>query len=455
MVPRPKDECGGAPRVSRRRFLTAAGATAASSAAVGLSLKAKSAAASSAASSEQAISPGFFASQFYDAREKEALSDVVETGSPFRFWGPAEPKKVKAFEEEFAKYMGAKYALAVTSGTAALDCAVAGLEIGPGDEVIMPAYSWWSDYTCVVQAGALPVFGDIDRSLCLDPEDFARKITPRTKAVIAVHLLGGPCDMDPIMETARKKGIAVLEDAAQCVGGFSHGKKLGAIGDVGIYSFQLNKMISSGEGGAVVTDNPLIYERAARFHDVGILRNPFRERLGKSQVGEFGGENFRMSEFTGAVLGAQLSKLDTMLAGLRRAAGAVLDGIRDLPGIRLRKQPDPKGDQGYGVYFELQNKEARNRGIAELNKRGIPAGTLSGSVILPIERSVMNKQTRHPKWPSFTSPEGRAIQYGPDCCRQTQAIFDRFVQVRMGPKYTDSMIARIVAAIREVYPAVS
>jgi 8-amino-3,8-dideoxy-alpha-D-manno-octulosonate transaminase len=441
-------------RVSRRRFL-AAGVTAASCSAIALTRQSAWAAPGRAGAVGPAIDPGYFASQFYDAREEEAVQDVIRTGSPFRYWGPANPKRVKTFEVEYAKYMGTKYALAVTSGTAALDCAVAALEIGPGDEVIVPAYTWWSDYTCVVHAGALPVFAEIDRSLCLDPEDFARKITPRTKAVIAVHLLGGFCDMDPIMETARKKNIAVLEDAAQCVGGSYRGKKLGALGDIGIYSFQLNKMISSGEGGAVVTNDPLKYERAARFHDMGGLRSPFRERLGKSQVAEFAGENFRMSEFTGAVLGAQLPKLDLMREGLQRAALAVYDGIQDLPGIRLRKRPDPKGDIGYGVYFEMPSKEKRNRCIAELSKRRIPAGTLSGSVMLPAESAVINKQTRHPNWPSFTSPEGRAIRYGAETCPQSIEVFDRFVQVRMGPKYTQEMIDRIIAAIREVYPTVS
>jgi 8-amino-3,8-dideoxy-alpha-D-manno-octulosonate transaminase len=436
------------PEISRRRFLAAAG----SSAAFGLFDAAP--AAWPAMADDRPISPGFFASQFYDTREKEALADVVEKGSPFRFWGPHRPKWAGKFEEDYATYLGAKYALAVTSGTAALDCAMAATEIGPGDEVIVPAYTWWSDYTCVVHAGALPVFADIDRSICLDPEDFARRITPRTKAVIAVHLLGGPCDMDPIMETARKHGIAVVEDAAQCVGGAYRGRKLGTIGDVGIYSFQLNKMISSGEGGAVVTGDPLRYERAARFHDMGIFRGTFRERTGESRVAIYPGENFRMNEFTGAVLSAQLPKLDTMIAGLRRAAEAVRDGIKDLPGMKSRKRPDPAGDQGYAVYFELENKAARDKCIDALRDRGIPAGTLSGSVLLPIQESVMNKRTRHPKWPSFTSPEGRAIQYGPDSCRQTLEIFDRFVQVRMGPKYTDRDTDRIIAGIREVWPTV-
>jgi len=440
-------------QVSRRDFL-GTGMTAASLAALGVTSQSKQAVARQPAP-EEPINPGFFAPQYYDSHEEQSLVDVLESGSPFRFYGNAEPKKVKAFEEEYAKYMATTYSLAVTSGTAALDCAVAALQIGPGDEVIVPAYTWWSDYNCVIQAGALPVFAEIDRTLCLDPEDFARKITPRTKAVIPCHLLGGHCDMDPIMETAREKGVAVLEDAAQSVGGSYHGKKLGAIGDVGIYSFQICKMISSGEGGALVTNDPVIYERAARYHDLGMLRDLFVDRLGESRARQFAGQNFRMSEFTGAVMGAQLAKLDTIITDLRRVADAVLDGINDLPGLRLRKRPDPEGDLGYGIYFELKNKAARDRCMSELGKRKIPAGTLSGSVLLPTEPSVMNKQTRHPSWPSFTSAEGRAIAYGPDSCQQTIGIFDRFVQVRMGPKYTDRMINRIVAAIREVYPMVT
>jgi 8-amino-3,8-dideoxy-alpha-D-manno-octulosonate transaminase len=399
------------------------------------------------------IDPGFIGPQFFDKREEEALLEVLESGSPFRFWGPGRPTKVLRFEENFAKYMGTRFALGVTSGTAALDCAVAGLGIGPGDEVIVPAYTWWSDYTCVVHAGALPVFADIDRTLNIDPKDFERRITPRTKAVIAVHLLGGPCDMDPIMETARKRGVAVLEDGAQCVGGSYRGKKLGAIGDVGIYSFQINKMITSGEGGAVVTNDPGIYERAARFHHMGILDGVFRSRVGGSEVQTFAGENFRMSELTGAVLGAQLTKLDSMIAELRNNAEAVYGGIKNLPGIRLRHRPDPEGDIGCGVYFEMKDTAGRNGCIRELRRRNVPASPLTGSVLLPVAESVINKRTRHPDWPSFKSPEGEKIKYGPDGCRQTLEVFDRFVQVRIGPKYTQRINDYIIDAIRQVYNA--
>jgi len=397
------------------------------------------------------IEPGYIGPQFFDEQEEQALMEVIESGSPFRYWGPGTPTKVLRFEERFARHMSTRFALGVTSGTAALDCAVTGLDIGPGDEVIVPAYTWWSDYTCVVHAGALPVFADIDRTLNIDPKDFERRITPRTKAVIAVHLLGGPCDMEPIMDIARKHGVGVLEDCAQCVGGSYRGQKLGSIGNVGIYSFQINKTMTSGEGGAVVTSDPVLYERAARFHDMGTIRGLFTNRTGGSRVPTFAGENFRMSELTGAVLGAQLTKLDTMVGQLRDSAGAIYEGIKTIDGIRLRHRPDPAGDIGYSIFFEMPDKAARDRCIEQLRQRQIPTSTLSGSVLLPIQESVVNKRARHANWPSFSSPQGQAIQYGPDCCRQTLEIFDRFVQVRIGPKYTQRINDYIIDAIRQVH----
>jgi len=435
---------------TRREFL-AIGCIAASGAGIGSAAKRLWAQENAKSPEPPNINPGYIGPQFFDKQEEQALLEVLESRSPFRYWGSSKPTKVLRFEENFAKYMGTRFALGVTSGTAALDCAVAGLGIGPGDEVIVPAYTWWSDYTCIVHAGALPVFADIDRTFNLDPKDFERKITPRTKAVIAVHLLGGPCDMDPIMEIARKHGVAVLEDCAQCVGGSYRAKKLGSIGDVGIYSFQVNKMITSGEGGAVVTSDPAIYERAARFHDMGTIRSVFVDRLGSSRVQTFAGENFRMSEFTGAVIGAQLSKLDSMLAQLRANARAVYDGIESLPGIRLRRRPDPKGDIGYSVFFETKDKAARDRCIGQLRQQKVPASALSGSVLLPIQESVINKRTRHPDWPSFNTPRGKRIKYGSDCCRQTLDIYDRFVQIRIGPKYTQRINDHIINTIRRVH----
>ncbi len=446
----------GTHRVSRRRFLTSGSASLGGAVALA-TLRGGSALAAEATSAGELphIDPGLVGPSFFDDQERQALLDVWEARSPFRYWGPKAPVKVRQFEEAFARHMGTRFAVGVTSGTAALDCAIAALGIGPGDEVIVPAYTWWSDYTCVVHAGALPVFADIDRTLNLDPRDFERRITPRTKAVIAVHLLGGPCDLEPILATARRHRVAVVEDCAQCVGGSYQGKRLGNWGDIGIYSFQVNKMITSGEGGAVVTNDPVLYERAVRFHDMGSFRSLFEERTGGSQVPVFAGENFRMSEFTGAVLGAQLPKLDQMIATMRGHAGQIRDALKDLAGIRWRKAPDPSGDIGFAVFFEVADRPTRDRCIRALQERNVPASTLTGSVLLPTDEAVIAKRTRHAAWPSFTSPEGRAIAYGPDACRPTLEVFDRFVQVRVGPRYTPRINQHIAASIRAVLGTLS
>lgn len=410
---------------------------------------------SSSEEKPEPISPGYVGPQYYDAQEKNELSEVIDAGSPFRFWGKNKPRKTADFENEFSKYMGVPYTLALNSGTSALNCAIAGLGIGPGDEVIVPAYSWWSDYTCVINAGALPVFADIDSTFNLDPKDFERKITPRTKAVVACHLMGGLCDLDSILAVAKKHDVKVVEDCAQCVGGSYKGKKLGSFSDVGIYSFQVNKMISAGEGGAVVTSDPVIYERAVRFHDVGIFRQVFEDRTGQNQIAPFSGDNYRMNEFSSGVLMAQLKKLDRMIQDQRTNANMIRDGIKHLKGITFRTQPDPAGDTGYCIGIKVENKSKRDRCIAELQKQGIPSGPLGGSVLLPIQESIINKNTRHPNWPSFQSPEGKSIQYGKDSCRQTLDIYDTSVLLRIGPKYTKQDNQRIINAFIEVYDMIS
>jgi hypothetical protein len=143
-----------------------------------------------------------------------------------------------------------------------------------------------------------------------------------------------------------------------------------------------------------------------------------------------------------------------MVAHLRANGRAIYDGIKDLPDIRLRHRPDPEGDIGYGVFFEMKDKKMRDRCIRQLRERKVPAGTLSGSVLLPVQESVINKRARHPHWPSFNSPHGRKIKYGPDCCRQTLGVYDRFVGVRVGPKYTQRINDYIVDSIREVYKSI-
>jgi 8-amino-3,8-dideoxy-alpha-D-manno-octulosonate transaminase len=289
----------------------------------------------------------------------------------------------------------------------------------------------------------------------LDPTDIEHRITPQTKVIMAVHILGAPADMDPILAVARKLNLKVLEDCAQSVGVTYRGRPVGSMGDCGIYSFQINKTISAGEGGAVVTSDPYVFERAARFHDVGTLREGHGEVLGQpSSMRRFSGGQYRMSEFTGAVMLAQLHKLDQIVADFRDKATRVTTGVQDLPGIQLRKRNDPQGALGSTVFIRTAGKAQRDRFIAAVEAENVPAGPMGGSVILPIEPHIQAKQTLQPDWPSFSTLRGKAIQYGPACCPRTIDIYNRYVGIPMDPKFTDQDVADIIVAVRKVYAAV-
>lgn len=428
---------------NRRKFLTAA-------AAVGLVQ-------GSEPVRQTPLRADYWGTQFYDDKEKRELMDVLDSKRPFRWYGPGKepPMKVLTFEKEFAARMQTKYALAVPSGTAALVVAVNALGIGPGDEVILPAWTWHSCFNAIVLAGALPVFAEIDDSFNLDPADIEGKITRQTKAIMAVHLQGNPADLDRILPIARKHGLKVIEDCAQSCGASYKGRPVGSMGDIGIYSLQLNKTITAGEGGAVVASDPLLFERATRFHDLGGLRAPHAEWLGKAQLNTFVGSGYRMNEFTGGVLLAQLRKLDTIISKVRANAKRVYDGVRDLPGIELRKLPDPAGELGTGVFLGFKNKDRRDQFLAAMRAENVPASAPGGSVILPVQKHIENKVTVHPAWPSFTSARGRAIQYGAQCCPRTIATLNRFAGVLMDPMFTAKDCADVVAAVRKVYPAVT
>jgi 8-amino-3,8-dideoxy-alpha-D-manno-octulosonate transaminase len=394
--------------------------------------------------------------EFYDAAESAELTDVVRSGKPFR-WGSGRDERLKVltFEREFARRMQTRYALAVTSGTAALEVAYHALGIGPGDEVILPAWTWHSDAMAVVRAGALPVFAEIDESFNIDPGDIEHRITPQTKLLVAVHLQGCPADMDRIIPIARRHNLKLLEDSAQAVGASYHGKPTGSMSDIAIYSHQESKTITSGEGGSVVTNDPALFERAARFHDVGGLRAPHQALLGEARVDPFVAANFRMNEFTGGVMLAQIRKLDTILGAVRRHAQRVYEGLRDLPGIRFRHLPDPAGEIGSVVFIGFDSKQRCDRFMAAMRAENVPVSKPAGSVVLPVQSYIEHKVTAHPNWPTWTSPRGRAIEYGAATCPRTLDILSRFAGPPMNPKYTDQDVADIIAAIRKVYPRIA
>jgi 8-amino-3,8-dideoxy-alpha-D-manno-octulosonate transaminase len=229
---------------------------------------------------------------------------------------------------------------------------------------------------------------------------------------------------------------------------------VGSIGDMGINSFQLSKTITSGEGGAVTSNDPKLFERAVRFHDVGVVRD-HSEEIGGGILAAFAACNFRMNEFTGAILKGQVQKLGTICSRLRANAKKVREGIADLPGLKLRKTPDQDGDLGTTVFLDHGNRERRDRFLRALRAEGIGASGPGGSVILPVDGRIANKATIHPDWPTFNTPQGKAIRYGAECCPRTIDIIDRMGGVVMDPNFSEDDVKDIVKAIRKVYLAMA
>lgn len=389
--------------------------------------------------------------------ELALVTEVVRSRSLFRAYGEVPPHMVDDLEAEAREFFGAAHALAVTSGTAALHCGLAGLQIGAGDEVIIPSISWLSDFNVPVLLGATPVIADIDRTLSLDPEDLERKLTPRTKAILVVHFMGGVGHLDRIIEVGRARGVPVVEDCAQSVGASFRGERLGTLGEVGCFSFQHNKMLTSGEGGMVVTDDPVIFERAARFHDLGGLRSALEAQLADgAKLEEFAGAQYRMSELSGAVALAQLRKLDSAVIGVTRRHHSRLRAelAQECPGLRFRESGDHDGDAGIALYLDLGSPERASWFGEALRAEGIPTGATTRVCNMLSRDYVRAKRQLHPATPPFGpgSPGADAV-YDYAGCPNTEDIIGSMVAIMITPRMTDADADDVRDAIAKVWRA--
>jgi len=286
--------------------------------------------------------------------EIKEVVEILETGVLMRYGFDTQRKgmfKVREFEEAFAKYCGTKYALGVTSGSAALKVALTALDVGPGDDVLVPAFTFLATYEAVIEVGAVPIMADIDATLNLDPQEIAKKKTPYTKAVIPVHMCGSAAHIDKILEEAGKYKLLVLEDNAQGCGASFKGKKLGSFGDMGCFSFDYVKTVTTGEGGMVITNNKDLYHRAEWYHDHGHDHNPNVSRALEGRT--ILGFNYRMNELQGALGLAQLRKLDYICSEQRKNKKAIKDALAKVPGVKFRELPDPEGDSATFLAFNL------------------------------------------------------------------------------------------------------
>ncbi len=270
-----------------------------------------------------------------DERDRQAVLRVFDSG----YLCGAEAPEVRALESEWAAYVGRKYCLTTNSGTAALHMALAALNIGPGDEVLVPSYTFLASASCVLHAGAVPVFVDVDRNTCtIDPQRMEEKITPRTKAVIPVHIHGLPADMNGIMSLARRHNLHIVEDACQAHGAEYRGKKVGSFGALGAFSLNSSKNLCGGEGGLLVVDNEEYYMRAKMLRMFGDEIDD-ETKLRKYNASVLGYQ-YRNLELPAALARAQLERLDDYNARRIENCSYLSDGLKGIPGVHTPAVPE-------------------------------------------------------------------------------------------------------------------
>ena len=387
--------------------------------------------------------------------EEELVLQVLRNQEPFRYYGhdPSRPPAMAAtLEKEFAEKFGFKYALAVTSGTAALECALAALGVGPGDEVILPAWSWISCFTAVVRVGATPVLAEIDETFCLAPGEISRLVTPRTKCVIVIHFQGVAADMEKLSAEAHSHGLHLLEDCAEAVGATYKGKSVGTYGEIAIFSFQYHKFMTSGEGGMVATNDPVLYERSVRFHDIGMVR-PHHSQIVKPAVPAFAGSQFRMTELCAAMALAQLRKVDFIKAHCRRMSARIMEQIKDLKGLAPRRIPDPSGDTGFEIYLSLPTKELATQFMQKLEAMNVNAKKTTFTYCHYAREYCQTGDAHAPAASPFRQQfkEWPAKGYRREDFPRTEAIVHTFLAIPIGMRYADEDADYIAAAVRQVH----
>ncbi len=393
--------------------------------------------------------PGF---EVFGEEEKREIMDVLDTGVLFRYEFPQQRKgiyKVRTFEDRFAAYCGVKHAQAVTSGTAALKVALAALGVGPGDEVITQCFTFVATWEAIFDVGAVPVFAEVDDTLNMDPRDLEKKITPRTRCIIPVHMLGAPARIREIKAIADKHGIPVLEDTAQAAGATLEGKRLGSFGACGTFSFDPVKTMTTGEGGMIITDDEKLWRNMSEYHDHGHDHVPNPGARG-GEGRSFIGFNYRMMELQGAIGLAQLAKLDDMISRQRKNKAALKEAIARIPGVTFRTILDEEGDSATFIGFFLTDAErarAVNRVLADNGAGAIAFGANSWHFYPKWEHLLAGATLARSGWP-FSGPDGkRRVVYDKDALPVSAALMDRLLVYQVPVLLTDERLAQMGEAL--------
>jgi 8-amino-3,8-dideoxy-alpha-D-manno-octulosonate transaminase len=394
--------------------------------------------------------PGF---EVFGAEEKQQVMEVLDSGVLFRYEFAAQRNnvwKVREFEQAFAAYTGAGHAQAVTSGTAALKVALTALGIGAGDEVITQGFTFVATWEAILDCGAIPVFTEVDTTLNMDPADLEKKITPRTRAIIPVHMMGAPARIEAITAIADRHRIPVIEDTAQAAGCRLQGRHLGTFGAIGTFSFDAVKTMTTGEGGMCITSDAALWQRMAEYHDHGHDHVP--NPGGRGGEGRpFVGFNYRMMEIQGAIGLAQLAKLDAMVAAQQKNKQFFREATSVLPGVAFREILDPVGDSATFFSFMLADRKQAAAVNQVLREEGVGAIRWSenGWHYYPNwEHLLQGKTPSANGWP-FMAHGKRRVIYDPQGLPASTAILERTLTYQVPIHLAEEQKRTIAAALKK------
>lgn len=383
-----------------------------------------------------------------DADEVAAVREVLERRSPFRYYGPRVAGAAEALERAFADRLGVAHALGVSSGTAALIVALRALGVGPGDEVILPPATFVGCANAVVAAGAVPVFADVDDDLQISPAGIEACITPHTRAVMAVHWRGLAVPLRPILDVANAHGIPVIEDCAQSLGARDDGFEVGARGRINAFSFQMNKVLTAGEGGMVATDDPDLAARAIALHDNGSAR---KGNGLVPETTELFGENYRLTEVAAAIMRVQLGKLGQVRQRLREVCGIIGSAVEDCAGVRLRRRAGSDADVGASAILIFDTAELAAAAKEALAAEGVPLSTPYGG--RPIYLRDVFQQRR--LWHAGAGPWDPCVYHGdvsyaPGTCPTAEEILPRVGEYTLSLDWSERDAHDVAAAVTRV-----
>jgi len=399
-----------------------------------------------------------------DQREVDAAVRVLKSRSLFRYYGIHFQKEVKRLEAEIARYLNVKWAIAVSSGTGALHTALSALGVGPGQEIVIPAYSWVSVFAAVVNQGAIPVLADIDESFCLNPAEVEKCITAKTRGIIFVHMSGAPGNVEEVLRIARKRKLFLLEDCAQCNGGSVHGQKVGTFGDMGIFSFQMNKNMTAGEGGCVVTNDMNLYRRAFAVHDLGFARDQNGRLIRNDPNLCLWGKGYRLDEVRAAILRVQLRKLRSITRRMQKSKYRIRKALGKFPQVQLRQVIDKKGDTGCFLITTYRDAETAKKINLALRAEGIVTASQGVSNILMTDwgfhlyyniASLVNQTSVDGRGFPWTLAEnaGLARDYHKGACPVADSLFERSILIAVPSCLTEKDEDDIIQAFDKVLSA--